>query len=86
MAASSCERLQRLNPMVEIIVDESDISTKEKEYFVNFDVVCASKIGTEEAVRVNGICRELGIRFYAGDVFGFTGFFFVDLLEHEFAK
>lgn len=86
MAEASFERVQRLNPMVEVIGDQSDISTKDEEFFSSFDVVCATKLTVEESFRINAICRKHSIPFYTGDVFGFSGFFFVDLLEHEYAE
>merc|ERR1712071_140439 len=36
--------------------------------------------------RINVACRKHSVPFYAGDIFGFTGFFFVDLIEHEYAE
>ncbi len=83
---ASCERVQRLNPMVEVVVDQSDVSTKNEEFFSSFDVVCATKLIVEESFRINDICRKHSIPFYSGDVYGFSGYFFVDLLEHEYAE
>ena len=40
----------------------------------------------EELVRINSICRAHKIMFYAGDVMGFYGFSFMDLLEHEYVE
>lgn len=72
--------------MVEVIIDKDDVSTKPEEYFTNFDVVCCTRVSVEEAFRINNICRNNSISFYAGDVFGFSGYFFVDLLQHEYAE
>lgn len=83
---ASFERVQRLNPMVEVITDQSDITSKGEDFFGNFDVVCATRLASEEAFRINAICRKLSIPFYSGEVLGFFGFFFVDLLEHEYAE
>jgi ubiquitin-like 1-activating enzyme E1 A len=35
---------------------------------------------------VNKICRESGIKFFSGDIFGFFGYAFIDLIDHEFVK
>jgi len=86
VAEASSERVQRLNPMVQILVDTDDISTKSEEFFGEFDVVCTTCISTEEAYRINAVCRKHSVPFYFGDTFGFVGFFFVDLIEHEFAE
>lgn len=79
-------RLQRLNPMVEVAVNKSELSTLEEDFFTGFDVVCVTRAAVEESVRINNICRKHSIPFYSGDVFGFSGYFFVDLLEHEYAE
>ena len=73
---ASFERLQRLNPMVEIFTDPSDVSTKSEDFFGSFDVVCATRLAVEESFRINAICRKHSIPFYSGDVYGFSGFFF----------
>lgn len=36
--------------------------------------------------RVNGLCHDAGVKFYAGDCFGYTGFFFVDLGAFKYTK
>merc|ERR1712179_216498 len=35
---------------------------------------------------INSICRAANILFYAGDVFGFFGFSFMDLVSHNFVE
>ena len=37
-------------------------------------------------VKVNLIARDAGIKFFSGDVFGFFGFCFLDLINHEYAE
>ena len=32
------------------------------------------------------ICHRNGVKFFAGDVHGFFGYSFMDLVEHEFAE
>ena len=86
MVEASIERVQRLNPMVEVIADQENVSSKNEGFFSGFDVVCATRLAVEESFRINEICRKHSIPFYSGDVFGFTGFFFVDLIEHEYAE
>ena len=36
-------------------------------------------------VRLNELCRASGIKFFCGDVWGFYGYFFLDLQEHEYS-
>lgn len=72
--------------MVEIVVNTSDPSSLTDEFFTGFSVVCTSRLPVEESFRINAICRKHNIPFYSGEVFGFFGFFFADLLEHEYAE
>ncbi|XP_041270196.1 SUMO-activating enzyme subunit 1-like [Onychostruthus taczanowskii] len=37
-------------------------------------------------VRINQICHKNGIKFFTGDVFGYHGYMFADLGEHEFVE
>merc|ERR1712126_33603 len=59
---------------------------KEAEFFQKFDVVVATTCNQAELVRINSICRAAKILFYAGDVFGFFGFSFMDLVSHNFVE
>lgn len=85
-AESSQSNIQLLNPMVEVSADISDVADKSDEFFKSFDIVCATCCSRSELLRINGICREHGIKFYAGDVCGFYGFMFADLIHHDYAE
>ena len=37
-------------------------------------------------VKVNDICRRLGIKFLSGNVFGYYGYMFQDLGQHEYME
>ncbi|XP_046859893.1 SUMO-activating enzyme subunit 1-like [Xenia sp. Carnegie-2017] len=85
--AKAClARAQRLNPMVEIRTDIEEIKTKDSKFFKDFDVVILTGCALDVMVQVNEICHELKIKFYAGDVFGFFGFAFNDLVQHKFVE
>merc|ERR1711915_567527 len=43
-------------------------------------------MGKDELLRINSICRAEKILFYAGDIFGFYGFSFMDLVSHEYVE
>ncbi|XP_055545721.1 SUMO-activating enzyme subunit 1 [Wyeomyia smithii] len=85
-AEASLVRAQQLNPMVELKVDTENISKKPDGYFKNFDVVCIMEASTEQLLRINGVCREAGVKFFAADLWGMFGFCFVDLQEHNFVE
>jgi len=85
-AEASLDRLQQLNPMVEVTADSSKSCQKDAEFFKQFDIVIATTCPKEELVRLNSICRAEKILFFAGDVMGFYGFSFMDLIEHEYVE
>uniref|UniRef100_A0A182RT42 SUMO-activating enzyme subunit 1 n=1 Tax=Anopheles funestus TaxID=62324 RepID=A0A182RT42_ANOFN len=85
-AEASLARAQNLNPMVELKVDTAALDTKEDAYFKEFDVVCLIGASTAQHLRVNTVCREANVKFFATDVWGMYGFCFADLQKHEFAE
>ena len=85
-AESSLEKVRLLNPMVEVTADTQRVDGKPDKFFTNFDVVCATCCSTAALCRINKICDQNGIKFFAGDVFGYYGFMFADLGKHEFAE
>ncbi|KAK7104023.1 SUMO-activating enzyme subunit 1-like [Littorina saxatilis] len=85
-AEASLERTQLLNPMVKVTADTSNIDDKDDAFIKSFDVVCATGCGTTTLKRLDRVCQEGAVKFYAGDVFGFYGFMFADLGTHEYAE
>ncbi|KFB35974.1 hypothetical protein ZHAS_00002958 [Anopheles sinensis] len=85
-AEASLTRAQNLNPMVELKVDTDALATKPDEFFKEFDIVCIIGAPTAEYVRVDNVCREGNVKFFACDVWGMYGTFFADLQEHEFVE
>ena len=78
--------VQKLNPMVEITADTQDVAKKPDDFFLNFNIVCATCCSRTQLLRINEICHKNKIKFYAGDVFGFYGYMFADLIKHEYAE
>ncbi|NXG66262.1 SAE1 enzyme, partial [Hemiprocne comata] len=48
--------------------------------------VCLTCCSRDLLVRIDQICHQKRIKFFAGDVFGFHGFTFADLGDHEFVE
>ena len=71
---------------VKVSADCSMTTEKSTDYFKKFDVVIATNCSKEELLRINSICRAENILFYAGDIFGFYGFSFMDLVSHEYVQ
>uniref|UniRef100_A0A182W3C9 SUMO-activating enzyme subunit 1 n=1 Tax=Anopheles minimus TaxID=112268 RepID=A0A182W3C9_9DIPT len=85
-AEASLARAQNLNPMVELKTDTEPLDLKDDAYFKEFDVVCLIGAPTAQHLRVDTICREANVKFFATDVWGMYGFCFADLQKHEFAE
>ncbi|XP_053577797.1 SUMO-activating enzyme subunit 1 [Bombina bombina] len=85
-AEASLERAQNLNPMVDVKVDTENIEEKPEDYFTQFDAVCLTCCPRDVLVKVDQICHKQGIKFFTGDIFGYHGYMFADLGEHEFVE
>lgn len=85
-AKSSLDRTQQLNPMVNVNADDSDPQQKTDDYYKNFDVICATCCSSLLLTRIDKISAENNIKFFAGDVFGYYGYMFSDLGNHEYAE
>eukprot|EP00053_Salpingoeca_punica_P010266 m.92439 g.92439 ORF g.92439 m.92439 type:complete len:353 (+) comp15332_c1_seq1:31-1089(+) len=85
-AKVSLPHIQALNPMVEVVADDSALDSKPDAFFDAFDLVCVTACSLQTMVRFNNICRAKKIQFFAGDVHGYFGFFFTDLLHHHFLE
>ncbi|NWT79856.1 SAE1 enzyme, partial [Lanius ludovicianus] len=48
--------------------------------------VCLTCCSRESMLRINHICHKNGIKFFTGDVFGYHGYMFADLGNHEFVE
>ncbi|KAI9025585.1 hypothetical protein DFJ74DRAFT_705073 [Hyaloraphidium curvatum] len=85
-AEAVAERVSALNPRVKIEAVTEPISKLGDEFFDSFSVVCATGLDMETLKRVNKICRDKGIKFYAADQLGFHGYYFCDLIEHQYTR
>jgi len=85
IAVASQARAQELNPNVKVNVDQEDIEQKTRDFFDQYQVVCLTRCQHQTRIYVDNICREKGIKFFCGDVYGFFGYFFADLGVHEYA-
>lgn len=84
-AEQAVEQLQALNPNVVISADTDCIDDKDDAFFTQFSAVCVTSSSLPTLLHINAVCRAHGIKFFCGDVWGFYGYFFSDLGEHEYA-
>lgn len=86
-AHSSKAYTKNLNPMVEVESEEGELVNKDDDYFRKFDIVCcAVSLSTEDLIKVNARCRNLGVKFFCGHVWGFFGYYFSDLIQHSYTQ
>ncbi|NXX86825.1 SAE1 enzyme, partial [Urocolius indicus] len=48
--------------------------------------VCLTCCSRDVMLKVNDICHKNNIKFFTGDVFGYHGYTFADLGEHDFVE
>ena len=72
--------------MVDVTADDSNPEDKADDYFTEFDVVCATCCSSSFLTKIDKICADNNVKFFAGDVFGYYGYMFSDLGEHDYAE
>jgi len=83
-AEAAAPQIRRLNPRVNVIVDQTDIRTKSPDYFGAFDIVIATDLEPDSLNIINTATRINHRPFYAAGVHGFYGFIFSDLIQHDY--
>ncbi|KAG2186389.1 hypothetical protein INT43_002827 [Umbelopsis isabellina] len=79
-------QIQALNPRVTLKVDTENIEKKDDQFFEQFNIVCVTNASQSILIRLDGICRNQNIPFYAADTFGMFGYFFCDLHSHQYLQ
>lgn len=87
-AEGSVERAQNLNPHVVVSSETFALSDLNEDYFTSsrWDVVVATGLNQKELERLDKICADSNLKFFAGDVHGMFGFFFSNLHNHSYTK
>jgi len=80
------ENISILNPLVEVFYDHEEVHKKKESYFLQFNIICASKCSMKILEWLDEICRAHKIYFFATDTFGVLGYFFIDLTVYKYTK
>lgn len=83
-AEAAAVQVRKLNPRVEVIVDQENIKSKGPAFFQSFDIVIATELLPETLNVINTATRMHRKPFYAAGVHGFYGFIFADLIQHDY--
>lgn len=83
-AEAAAPQIRKLNPRVNVIVDQSDITQKGPDFFGAFDIVVATDLQPDTLNIINTATRINHKPFYAAGVHGFYGFIFSDLIQHDY--
>lgn len=83
-AEAAAPRLQELNPRVKVTTDTSNILTKSQDFYALFDMVIACDLDFLTITQVNAGCRIAQRPFYSAALYGFYGYIFADLIQHEY--
>jgi len=86
IAEASLKRTQELNPNVSVVADTRPFTAVDDVFIQKFDVVCMTRCSKKGKIRLNHLCRSNNVKFICGDVFGFYGYCFIDLLEHVYVE
>lgn len=81
---AAAENARKLNPRVNIDVDQQPVKEKEPVFFTQFDIVVACDQDLNEMIRINNACRSAKKPFYGAEIPGMTGYVFADLVDHDF--
>lgn len=83
-AEAAVGRIQKLNPRVKVVADSGSIMTKGASFFGNFDIVIATDLSPTLLAFINTATRLHNRQFYAAGTYGFYGYIFNDLIEHDY--
>ncbi|CAK7263435.1 E1 ubiquitin-activating protein aos1 [Sporothrix epigloea] len=83
-AVAVSQQLSAMNPRVKIAAEQRDVSTQPASYFQQFSLVIVTDRNPAVLNYINTATRLQNQPFYAASSYGFYGFIFADLIEHEF--
>ncbi|KAI0377820.1 hypothetical protein F5Y04DRAFT_170015 [Hypomontagnella monticulosa] len=83
-AEAAVDQIQKLNPRVKVIADSGSIMAKGASFFGNFDIVIATDLSPMHLAFINTATRLYNRQFYAAGTYGFYGYIFCDLIEHDY--
>lgn len=77
------DRILEMNPRVNIVFDIDEFSSKQPNYFSNFDLVIGTELKCDEMARLNEITRKYNIPLYIAGSNGLFAYIFVDLIQFD---
>lgn len=83
-AVAVSQQLSSLNPRVNVVVEQNDVSKQAAGYFEKFSLVIVTDRDPAVLNYINTATRLQGRPFYAANSYGMFGFIFADLIEHDF--
>ncbi|CAK7213247.1 E1 ubiquitin-activating protein aos1 [Sporothrix curviconia] len=83
-AVAVSQQLGAMNPRVKIVVEQRDVSSLAASYFEQFSLVIVTDRSPAVLNYINTATRLQDRPFYAASTYGFYGFIFADLIEHDF--
>ncbi|CAK7199106.1 E1 ubiquitin-activating protein aos1 [Sporothrix eucalyptigena] len=83
-AVAVSQQLSVMNPRVNVVVEQRDVQTLPAGYFQKFSLVIVTDRNPAVLNYVNTATRLQNRPFYAASTYGFYGFIFADLIEHDF--
>ena len=73
--------IEDMNPRVKLTVDISDLQSKNKEFFSQFNLIVITDLFPADIEKLNEVTRELNVPIYVAGINGLSGYIFTDLVE-----
>lgn len=77
------ERIQELNPRVDIVTDTCTWAEKSQAWFNRFDIIICTEFDATQIESISRTSRSLNIPLYVVNTHGLYGMIFVDLIDHS---
>ena len=82
--SAAYENVSELNPMMRVVVDDSNPQEKPLEFFEPFDVICLTDSNKTMIKKLDEFCRSHKKPFFAAGSLGLFSYIFTDHNEHQF--
>lgn len=84
IAEASMTKAQELNPLVSVNYEKQPFSELPSDYMKQFDIIISCNQVLPVNLKLDDVCRQNELKFYACSVFGTFGFVFSDLFVHKY--
>ncbi|KAI8386785.1 probable DNA damage tolerance protein RHC31 [Nakaseomyces glabratus] len=77
------DRLQDMNPRVNLVFDSADLKSKTDDFYKQFNIIIGTELDFFQRESLNSKCRALNIPLYLTGSNGMFAYIFVDLISFD---